>query len=603
MRCLARLIPAIVLLGSAIPPCAAAAALWAPDGTPVVDQAGDQRPAVALQEPGYFSPWTQPYLRLFWEDDRGGSAGTDLYAADVDWQGPAGPPFTGQPVVVAGGRQSGLGLDRTGPVVVPAPPGAARAQTSDGSNLLLAWADDRGAGTGGVWALQLGAFPAWPDTGVQVCDVQPAAGSIGVAGGDPSGGGIVAWIDARGGMPRVHAQRFDAAGTPLWAANGTAVSAAGAAASDLRVVADGQGGAYVTWREAAPTNPPLAQHRLVVQRLDTTGQPYPGWPAAGLAYGTSVEAEQPTAVSPQVTGGGSFLVWVEQASPGAGGDLFALRVLPGGGFDPAWPAAGLVLSGAGGVVGDPAPVADGSVVAWSDLRGGTSLDVYAQRFLPDGTLAPGWNPDGEPVCVASGDQIVSDLLHRGGRLVVGWSDARDGDPRAWVGGLLGDGAPIPGWEGGIALSQAAGGQSGPRLAWSIGDGIIAAWRDGRGAGAGGPDIYAQTVNRFGEVGVNLTGVPDPEPAGLRLLPARPDPSSGRVVFALDHPAPGRLRADVVDLAGRRIGTLRAGAAPAGRIDLVWDGRAESGAVAPPGVYLLRVESDAGIRTRRFIRLR
>jgi hypothetical protein len=241
-------------------------------------------------------------------------------------------------------------------------------------------------------------------------------------------------------------------------------------------------------------------------------------------------------------------------------------------------------------------------VVWTDTRS-VSLDVYAQRVLDDGTIAAGWDPDGQPVCVAPGDQTASDLLQFRDRLVVGWSDTRDGDAHAWVGGLLDDGMPIPGWEDGIRLSAASGCQSGPLLAWSVGDGVIAAWRDGRNAGATEHDIYAQTVNRFGEVGVQLTGVPAPRPESLRLLPPRPDPSSGSVVFTVEQPAAGHLRADVLDVAGRRLRTLHRGAVPAGRIELDWDGRAAGGGAVPAGVYVLRIESGGAQHALRFTRLR
>jgi len=592
------------LLAAAHP---ARSAAWMPDGTPVVDVAGDQRPAIALQLPDPFSPWSIPYLRLYWEDDRAGSGETDLYAADVDWQGPPGPPFSGASVVAAAGRQSSLALDRTGPIIVPTPAGARGAQSSDGSDLLLAWRDDRGGGTGGVWARQIRAFPAWADTGVQVCDVVPAEGSIGVAGGNVAGGGIIAWIDDRGGLPRVYAQRLDGAGTALWTSNGIPVSAGAALASGLQIGADGDGGAYLAWREVEPVTPPVAWHRLIVQRLDATGGVHAGWPAGGAEFGTSSLDVQPASVAPRLiatSSSGAIVLWLDPDGGAAGSRLYA-RALQGDGTpDPQWPVYGLALSGLASVVSVGGAALDaGLVVAWTDARSGVSWDVYAQRVLFDGTVAPGWDPDGQPVGVAAGDQVASAVLSRGGRTVIGWSDTRDGPARAWVGGLLVDGTPVPGWAGGIPLSTSGGGQSGPLLSWSLGDGIIAAWRDARDAGTSGEDIYAQTVNRFGEVGELLTGVPAPEPGAFRVLPARPDPSVGGVAFVVEHPWPGPARADILDLAGRRVRTLAGGSGGQVRTEFRWDGRDDTGALAPPGMYLFRVEIGGRVSARRFVRLR
>ena len=53
--------------------------------------------------------------------------------------------------------------------------------------------------------------------------------------------------------------------------------------------------------------------------------------------------------------------------------------------------------------------------------------------------------------------------------------------------------------------------------------------------------------------------------------------------------------EVYDLAGRRLGAIRAGAAESGRFSTVWNGRDDLGNVLPPGLYIIRlmVETDNG----------
>lgn len=53
--------------------------------------------------------------------------------------------------------------------------------------------------------------------------------------------------------------------------------------------------------------------------------------------------------------------------------------------------------------------------------------------------------------------------------------------------------------------------------------------------------------------------------------------------------------EVYDLAGRRLGSIPAGAAESGRFSTVWNGRDDLGDVLPPGLYIIRlmVETDNG----------
>jgi flagellar hook assembly protein FlgD len=58
------------------------------------------------------------------------------------------------------------------------------------------------------------------------------------------------------------------------------------------------------------------------------------------------------------------------------------------------------------------------------------------------------------------------------------------------------------------------------------------------------------------------------------------------MIAVELETPGRATLRVYDATGRAIRTLVDRPAAAGRFEVVWDGRVESGARAPAGVYLL-----------------
>lgn len=92
---------------------------------------------------------------------------------------------------------------------------------------------------------------------------------------------------------------------------------------------------------------------------------------------------------------------------------------------------------------------------------------------------------------------------------------------------------------------------------------------------------------------------------LRLGLGRPNPfrlgQETRVDFAL--PKTGDVSAVIYDVTGRRVVTLVNGRLDAGSHSLLWDGRSDSGRVAPAGVYFLRVESDGDRRSQKMLYLR
>ena len=56
--------------------------------------------------------------------------------------------------------------------------------------------------------------------------------------------------------------------------------------------------------------------------------------------------------------------------------------------------------------------------------------------------------------------------------------------------------------------------------------------------------------------------------------------------------------EALDLAGRRVRRIAAGDLDAGSTTLAWDLRDDEGRRVAPGIYLLRVRTPEGARTRR-----
>lgn len=115
-------------------------------------------------------------------------------------------------------------------------------------------------------------------------------------------------------------------------------------------------------------------------------------------------------------------------------------------------------------------------------------------------------------------------------------------------------------------------------------------------------------------GLRLATVPAADPAlgvtpggagrAFALSRPWPNPARGALRASFALPAASRVRARVLDVAGRLVATLADARYAAGEHVLAWDGRTASGAPAPAGVYFLRVDRDGReALNARFTRLR
>ena len=101
--------------------------------------------------------------------------------------------------------------------------------------------------------------------------------------------------------------------------------------------------------------------------------------------------------------------------------------------------------------------------------------------------------------------------------------------------------------------------------------------------------------------LDTTPVPPPVRPILSLAGAMP--FRGSLRLALDLPRATRVRLTVHDLLGRQVRSLADEVFPAGARTLTWDGLDERGAVAPPGIYLVRIVTPETAEAVRAIRVR
>ena len=186
--------------------------------------------------------------------------------------------------------------------------------------------------------------------------------------------------------------------------------------------------------------------------------------------------------------------------------MFLQHILADGSIAPGWMVNGNPVAIGPGAVAPTSLVADGAggvFVGWIDARNGIDYDLYALRVEAGGAVASGWSPSGMPVCIAPGYQYGPLLAPDGaGGILAVWQDDRNGETNRGIYAqhLLADGSIAPSWEpDGISLCPDSPNVCCPVAVADGAGGFIAAWLDTRNSGTTGSDIYALRMSGTGVV--------------------------------------------------------------------------------------------------------
>ena len=246
---------------------------------------------------------------------------------------------------------------------------------------------------------------------------------------DGAGGAFVAWRDFRDGSnANVYLQRLSAglALAPGWPVDGIAVAAAPAYQAGFQLVLDGTGGVIVVWQDQRG-----GFFDIYAQRVTADGTIAPGWPEDGLPLCVA-SADQTRPAIASDGAGGAIVLWEDWRSAAPYADLYATRVTPDGTIAPGWAPNGSPVSTTPNHEGNPVALADGAggaIIAWASGPPGVSPlpAIRAQRLSAEGEVAPGWPVEG--VTLATGPwyqgsetAIVSDGA---GGAIVAWLDIRN----------------------------------------------------------------------------------------------------------------------------------------------------------------------------------
>ena len=360
--------------------------------------------------------------------------------------------------------------------------------TDGAGDVLVAWEDERD-GTSDIYLQRFTALgevaPGWPIQGLAICAL-PGQQTNPVIVSDGEGGAIVSWLDTRSGAPQVFVHRAMGSGTldPAWTPGGTAVAAASWSAAGLAIVENGLGGAYVAWSDA---------EQQCYPEIGCSPGPYHARVRRVEADGTLgwisfVGYQTDRLVEGAVFdgAGGVIVAWTASA------DIHALRLTSSGTVAPGWQAGGSPVCVEKHHQGDVQLAPDGhegAFVVWADHRAGQAADVYAQHLDGAGNPAGGWPVDGLAVAGGPGFQSFPDVQAQGDGLWCKWVD----DFRPRLVRLDATGGPSPGWPaGGVLVRNTT--TWGSSFLRDGGGGAIVVWSENR---AGQLDLYAQHLGPDG----------------------------------------------------------------------------------------------------------
>jgi hypothetical protein len=348
----------------------------------------------------------------------------------------------------------------------------------------------------------LAAWPSDPLVNVPLCTETGDQTTPAIAS-DGAGGAIVAWDDERTGNRDIYAQRISADGAPLWTPGGVALSSPAGDQANPTIIADGAGGAIVTWHDIRSGT----TFDIYAQKVSAAGSPQ--WTPDGVAICTSASHQQfPTLASDGA--GGAIVTWFDLRTGHY--DIYAQRVAAGGAV--LWAENGVPISTAARHQEYPTIVPDGvggAIITWFDQRTGDSYtfsDIYAQRVNADGQVQ--WTADGVALCTQPGDQSNPTIASDGASgAIVTWFDYRSGNYDIYAQRINAAGA-VQWTADGVVLATVPGEQAYPTIIADEAGGAIATWRDKRGDDY---DIYAQRISGAGAVqwpanGVALCASPD-----------------------------------------------------------------------------------------------
>jgi hypothetical protein len=326
----------------------------------------------------------------------------------------------------------------------------------------------------------------WQEDGAGVCTdalgqevVYPAT--------DGEGGAYIVWRDARNGNYDIYAQRLDSFGNALWTADGVAVCTESDLQDRPRVTADGVGGCIIAWTDFRGT-----EIDIYAQRLNGAGSAQ--WTPNGVLVCGATSTQDQVELIPDGSGG-AILTWIDERTYATTmTDIYTQRLSSAGA--PQWTPNGVAICNSANNQTVPQITADGkggAWIIWMDYRNGSHLDIYFNQISASGTAT--WSNTGIGICTEIGNQWAPQIVGDGyGGFYATWYDFRGGGTSDIYAQGLANNYTFRWTSNGIAVCTAANNQDSHVLVTDGSGGIIVAWRDYRNSEY---DLYAQRISAGG----------------------------------------------------------------------------------------------------------
>lgn len=585
---------------------------WDVGGLPVCTQTGAQDVVRVMADGG-------GNVILAWNDQRSGNA--DIYAQKLN--------------------RAGTGLWTSGGVAVCAVADnqMVAEMCSDGAEgAIFTWLDSRSS----VYAQRVNAFGVaqWAAGGVVVSTYR---GNYPRIAADGTGGAIIAWDTdyQETSAQNVYAQRVSGSGTIYGPAAGVPLCVVLGQQSLPRVATDGAGGAGVVWDDYRNQEMGGTYPLVTVQRLERNL--FWGYPAPAIAGVRDVPGDQGGYLYVDWDASrldpwpneliDSYSIWKAVDAKSAAAKLAAgeARLAP----DPlASLAVATGATTADGEKGALAAAADGRTLIRLETLGdkvhywelvaemaANGYERYSKRVATDfdstGThfarlhfqvcahaysLPAAWTsrPDSgysvDNLAPAAPLALVGAQDYDPLGLVLSWRANREPDLDSYrvYRGTSADFVPGP---VNLLASPADTAHFDAGSDWSDGWWYKVAAVDVHGNESGYAVLAPDDLT-----GTDEPGTP-PAPRATFLAQNAPNPFNPRTTIRFDLARAGEARLEIYGADGRLVRTLLAGALPAGRHEVVWDGCDQRGRATASGVYLCRLAAGETRQQRKMVLMR
>ncbi len=289
---------------------------------------------------------------------------------------------------------------------------ACRTTTGD---FIFAWIDHRN-GLADIYAQKVNSSGdlQWTTNGVPICTVDEEQWITDICS-DGDGGAILVWNDERnetGTDDDIYAQRVNASGHTLWGNNGTVVCNATQIQDFPQVVCIGSN-VFIAWEDKRFSN-----WDIYAQQLDLNG--HAQWTPNGTLVCNAIYDQ--SGVRMVASGSGVILAWTDIRASNF--DIYAQK-LDVGGF-PRWNTNGIPICTDPSVslrLGICSDGRNGAIFSWHDNRN-SNFDIYVQWIDSSGVLQ--WATNGVAICTDGSDQTDPKIAGDATGVVIAWEDLRGG---------------------------------------------------------------------------------------------------------------------------------------------------------------------------------